>query len=91
MRDLVLGSLLGREIFDMRPFGKAERHERWFWHVLVEGILPERWTHTEEDPADGSGPVQLELFWADLREPLPALIAGHDRFVPELRLVLGIE
>lgn len=68
LRDLVLGSLLGREIFDMRPFGKAERQERWFWHVLVEGIPPERWTHTEEDPADGSGPVSVRILVDDVAE-----------------------
>lgn len=90
LTDLVLGSWLGREVVDLRPFGKEEHHDRWFWHVVAGGEVPERWGHEERFSANGSGPIPFAFFWADLREPLPPLIAGHDRFISELRGTIGL-
>lgn len=91
LRELTIGAWLGRDVFDARPFGKEEHHDRWFWHVVAGGEVPERWDHDEMFSENGSGPIPFSFFWAELREPLPPLIAGHDRFIPELRQLLGIE
>lgn len=86
---LRLGRWLGRDLVDARPYGRDEVHDRWFFHVICDEA-PERWRHWESDPAGGGAPIPFEFFWADLRGELPELIAGHDRFVPELKALLGI-
>jgi 8-oxo-dGTP diphosphatase len=77
---------IGRQIFDARTVGREEYNDRWFFHIVCEGDVPERWTHGEFNASDGSvGPIPFDFFWADLNSELPALIADHDRFIPELR------
>jgi 8-oxo-dGTP pyrophosphatase MutT (NUDIX family) len=86
---LRLGRWIGRDLFDARPYGRDEHHDRWFFHIVCDEA-PERWRHWESDPADGGPPIPFAFFWADVREPLPELIAGHGRFIPELRETLGL-
>jgi 8-oxo-dGTP pyrophosphatase MutT (NUDIX family) len=86
---LRLDRWIGRQLFDTRPYGRDEHHDRWFFHIRCDEA-PERWRHWETDPSDGGPPIPFAFFWADLREALPDLIAGHDRFIPELREVLGL-
>lgn len=88
---LRIGRWLGRDVFDATPFGREELHDRWFWHLEVAGDPPESWRHGEFFAANGSsGPIAFDFFWVDLARPLPNLIAGHDRFVPELKAALRI-
>lgn len=85
-----LVGLLGRQEFDARPFGRDEIHDRWFFHLTCDEETPERWRHGEHDPADAPGEViPFDLFWVDLPDRVPPLIAGHDRFIPDLIRVLG--
>lgn len=73
---------LSRERIDMRPWGKQEWHDRWFFLLALDttGPLPERWERIEVDPFGGGEPVRFELRWTSL-EQLPALIGRHDRFL----------
>lgn len=91
LKDLRLGAWLGRQVFDARPYGRDELHDRWFWHVIAKGDVSESWRHGELFASDGtSGEIPFDFFWADLREPLPYLIADHGRFIPELKHALTL-
>jgi len=88
--DLKIVGLLGRHEFDARPFGRAELHDRWFFHLTCDAPTPGRWVHDEDDPSDAPGErIPFELFWVSLPAGVPDLIAGHDRFLPELIAYLG--
>jgi 8-oxo-dGTP diphosphatase len=84
LEHLILVELIGRQTYDARPWGGDELHDRWFFHLRCEQTTAERWRTTEESPSDGGGPVAFELFWVPLDQTFPALIADHDRFIPEL-------
>lgn len=86
LSDLTFGSFLGREVVDMAPFGIDELHERWCWHVVAVGRAVDTW-RSDEPVAEGEPAGHR---WVDLREDLPPMVAGHDRFIPELRRLLGI-
>ena len=80
---------LGREQIDMRPFGKAEWHDRWFFLLALEADPDahhrDAWERIEETPFDGGPPVRFVLRWTSLAD-VPPLIGGHDRFLGDRRL-----
>jgi len=85
LADLKIVRPLGRHEFDARPFGRAELHDRWFFHLICDAQTPERWVHDEADPSDAFGTrIPFELFWVAFPAGVPELIVGHDRFLPEL-------
>lgn len=91
LEHLDLGRWLGRDVFDAHRIGKHEVHDRWFWHIVAKGDVPESWRHGEIFASNGTeGHTPLDYFWVDLRGPLPELTAEHDRFIPELKAELGI-
>lgn len=78
--------LLGQTRIDMRPWGKEEWHDRWFFQIDLDtpANLPERWERIEETPfGGGDASIRFELRWTPLND-LPALIGGHDRFLGEI-------
>lgn len=92
LTSLTLVTLLGRQEFDARPFGHDEIYDRWFFHLNCEQQTPARWRHDEDDPADRSGEViPFDLFWVDLPDGVPPLMAGHDRFLPDLVRALDLD
>lgn len=83
--DLKIVRMLGRQIFDARPFGRDELHDRWFFHLACHAPAPDRWRRDETDPAGSlSESIPFELFWVPLPDGVPDLIADHGRFLPEL-------
>ena len=79
--------LLGRERIDMRPWSRAEWHDRWFF-VLAFDRPPDvaqtdAWERVEATPADGGPSVRFLLRWTPLAG-VPPLIARHDRFLNEI-------
>lgn len=68
-------AFLGEASYDMRPWGKEERHRRFFYHAVLTGVAPARWRHAEEH--GGLAPIPLEFFWWRLDSGEPDLIAGH--------------
>lgn len=46
--NLVLVRHLGEQIRDMRDFGKAETHHRFFFHLHCPHQPPSRWQHIEQ-------------------------------------------
>jgi 8-oxo-dGTP pyrophosphatase MutT (NUDIX family) len=89
---LTLVGLLGRQRFDARPFGRDEIHDRWFFHLTCDEDTPDQWRHGEHDPSDAPGEViPFDLFWVDLPDGVPPLIAGHGRFLPDLVRALRLD
>jgi 8-oxo-dGTP diphosphatase len=85
LTSLRAGRFLGRQILDARPYGREEYNDRWFFHILCDGEVPDTWTHGEADASDGTpGFIPFAFFWADLASGIPPLIADHDRFIAEL-------
>ena len=78
---------LGRARIDLRPFGRDEDHDRWFFQLRLDvepdAAHAEAWERIEETPFDGGPPVRFLLRWTPL-DALPPLIGGHDRFLGEI-------
>jgi hypothetical protein len=69
----------------MTDLGRDEIHHRYFFHLRCTGDPPSIWRNHEPDPDDG-GPVLplFELFWAQLPDGVPDLIADHGIMLPDL-------
>lgn len=76
---------LGVSWFDMSPFGKAQLHQRHFYLIEYNGASAPSWSSAELDASDGTGAHRLECHWVPLGN-CPALIAGHDTFLPLLAM-----
>jgi len=82
---------LGTASFDMRPYGKDELHERWFFHLELVGAPPRTWRHFERHAEEAPGSaIELELFWTPLDRAESLLIAEHGALLPRLRERLRI-
>jgi hypothetical protein len=68
---------LGERAFDIAPFGRDEIHHRYFFHLEYEDDSPDRWRHFEDQPYNGGGPVEFELYWVDTPSEAVELIAGQ--------------
>jgi 8-oxo-dGTP pyrophosphatase MutT (NUDIX family) len=64
-------------------------HRRHFFQLQTDEESPARWRHVEISPSDGSGPVEFELFWMPLSEPLPMLSGSLGEMLPLLVKRLG--
>ena len=85
LTELSFDSYLGEQIWAMTAAGHEEIHHRRFYHLRCAGTPPKVWRHVEGDPSDGSGASYLfELYWADLPNGIPRLIAEHDALLPAL-------
>jgi 8-oxo-dGTP pyrophosphatase MutT (NUDIX family) len=78
---------LGRTEFDCTAFGKAEIHERWFFHLEIGGSPPEAWRHDELDPEGQSASrgIEFSFFWIPLAGAELELIADHGSMLWRLR------
>jgi 8-oxo-dGTP diphosphatase len=84
LADLTLVSYLGEQLRDMRDMGKAELHHRFFYHVRCTHQPPRQWRHTEMHSSESGERPIFELFWVDLPDGIPPLIAGHGALLPML-------
>jgi 8-oxo-dGTP pyrophosphatase MutT (NUDIX family) len=88
--DLELVRFLGIAERDMAEFGRDEVAVRHFFHLACHERPPETWQHFEGDPSEGGpGPILFELFWVELPDGVPPLIADHDAMMPRLLESLG--
>lgn len=86
---LTLGGYLGYQKRDMRDFGKAEWHHRYFYHLIFDGEAPPRWRHDEKYRSDGLIRREVfELYWVDI-DTVPPLIADQGLFLHKLRLKIA--
>ena len=80
--------LLGRQLFDFSPFGRAELHDRWFFHLPIKGEPPVAWRHFERDGGARPDPIEFRFFWLSF-DQAEGLIADHGHFVPALRKLVA--
>jgi hypothetical protein len=76
----------------MRDVGKEEVHHRYFFHLACDGDPPERWRRHEPSASElalDARPL-FELFWADLPDGVPPLLADHDRMLRWLVELMGL-
>lgn len=86
LEDLKIVRYLGKQIRDLRPYGKNEQHHRHYYLLSCPHPIPQRWGHAEEHPSDteqDGQPIPFILYRAPLKA-LPALIAGFDAFISEI-------
>ncbi|NJO42556.1 MAG: NUDIX domain-containing protein [Cyanobacteria bacterium CRU_2_1] len=77
---LKLIGYLGSCIYDMSPWGGHPSQQRHFFHLEVEGKILSRWRHNETSGGNRD-PIMFELFWAQLPDEVPELIAGHGQMI----------
>jgi 8-oxo-dGTP diphosphatase len=93
LEGLIFGTYLGRQDQDRdeRTYGRAEVHERYFFHLLCPGDPPDSWRHFEQDPSEGEeGPIPFDFFWGLLPNCVPPLIAEQDAMLPRLLETLDL-
>lgn len=90
LNGLILSRFLGEQERNMSDFGREEIHHRYFYHLRYQGEPLETWQHEELHPSDGpeEKPILFAFFWAPLPDGVPALIADHDKMLPQLIEVL---
>jgi len=66
----------------MKQIGKDELHRRFFYHMIFTGFAPASWRHSED--SGDSAPIPIELFWWNLANGHPDLIAEHDELLHRL-------
>lgn len=84
---LILGPYLGRrdQEWDESTYGRAEVHERHFFHLICPGEPPDSWRHFEQDPSEGEeDPIPFDFFWVPLPDGVPWLLADQDVMLPQL-------
>jgi len=84
LENLRLVRSLGSLDRDMREFGLAEIHERYYFHLVCDEIPPQTWIGFEQTPSDGSqGPIKFKFYWV-LLQAVPALAGKTDEMLPVL-------
>jgi len=76
--------LLGDRPYEFESGGLRHRHWRHFFHAPIVADIAQRWTTFEETPDGGGAPIEFELFWRPLAEPIE-FHAELDAFLAELR------
>jgi 8-oxo-dGTP diphosphatase len=75
---LEIRSVLGMRRISLLVGGRAEVHVRHFFHLVLRGEAPARWTHFEEHPSDGSpAPIEFEFYWVRFPGEVPELAGGQ--------------
>lgn len=92
LMQLRMDGLLGERILDLRPYGKAQIHRRFFYHLICEeDEVQDRWLHHESDPGEGGPPIPFAVYWVDLKaDALPELAAEQGDLLADLMAKLGI-
>ena len=76
--DLEIRSALGMRRTRLLVGGRPEVHVRHFFHLVLQGKAPARWTHFEEHPSDGRpAPIEFEFYWVRFPGEVPELSGGQ--------------
>jgi 8-oxo-dGTP pyrophosphatase MutT (NUDIX family) len=78
---LKLIGYLGNCVYDMSPERGNSAQCRHFFHLEVDGEMPNLWQHYETSGGKRE-PILFELFWAHLPDGVPERIAGHGQMPP---------
>jgi len=82
--------ILGLRSYDFEADDLRHRHHRHFFHAPITSDVTRRWSTVEKSPDGGGAPIELELFWLPLNQPI-ALHAELDAMLRELRRRLGVK
>lgn len=88
LQGLAIVRYLGVHGRDMSDYGKDEVHQRHFYLLRCNEVIPQTWAHWEMCPSDGSAPIQFRLYRVSMRN-LPPLIAEMDVFKDKVWQILG--
>lgn len=75
---------LGRALFDARPHGKHERHDRHFFELAFLGEPAARWIHEERFASGGAPPIRFEFSWMPVAEARSRLSFEHGALLDRL-------
>ena len=79
---LTIQRFLGALNYNGAPFGVAEVHRRYYYHLEYEGSAPSMWRHFEEHPSGGvSEPPEFELFWVKYPDDVPEIASRLGDFL----------
>ncbi len=85
LHELEIRSFLGVREHDLSPYGSAEVHRRYFFHLECRQETPTTWRHYEDDPSDGSpAPVELQFFWVKFPDEVPELSGDQGELLYKL-------
>ena len=80
---LSIRRFLGTRDHDMSPYGKAELHRRYYYHLECTSDAPSIWRHLETGGGTAKG-IEFELYWVKLPDQAPKLAAAQGDFLAEL-------
>ncbi len=81
LASLTIRSYLGSRDADLSPAGGSGHLRRHFFHLELLAEASERWRHVEQDPSDGSAPIEFELFWVPFDGDLVTLLPPAGQLV----------
>jgi SAM-dependent methyltransferase len=90
LQNLAMRAYLGKKSYDLSPLGRAEIHERHYFHLECLEATPERWLSYEQTPSDGSpGPIELVFYWVRCPAEAPPLSGWLDDYFPQLEATMN--
>jgi 8-oxo-dGTP diphosphatase len=90
LSELTMSSYLGRVEHDLTRYGQVGWLHRHYFHLTIDGDVPETWQHRELFPSEGEHEsVLFEFFWVELPDAVPPMIGDRDEMIPELLRALG--
>jgi 8-oxo-dGTP pyrophosphatase MutT (NUDIX family) len=91
LAELKLNAYLGDVRHDLTARGRPYIQHRHYYHLTIDGEVLETWQHFETDPSEGDEErILFELFWADLPDGVPHLIADMGEMLPTLLDEIGL-
>ncbi len=83
---LTIRRFLGARSYNGVPFGLAEVHRRYYYHLEIAGSSPSTWRHFEEQPSGATEPIEFELYWASFPDEVPELASRLGDFLESIEL-----
>jgi 8-oxo-dGTP pyrophosphatase MutT (NUDIX family) len=85
LQGLEIVAYLGMREHHLPAAGRPGTERRHYYHLQLKGEAPERWTHWEQTPSDGSpGPIEFELYWVQYPQEVPELSGGQGELLCKL-------
>jgi len=86
LQGLEIVAYLGMREHHLSAPGRPETEQRHYYHLRLKSEAPERWTHWEQTPSDGSpGPIEFELYWVQHPHEVPELSGGQGELLGKLK------
>jgi 8-oxo-dGTP pyrophosphatase MutT (NUDIX family) len=87
LQGLQVRAYLGARELDRSPWGLDGIERRHFFHLTIDGQVPDRWLAYELDPSDGSpAPIEFELYWVPFPDEVPELSGEQGALLDKVAL-----